>query len=183
MSIVFINRFFLKGGPLKRFTGYDVLLKLLDFNSQYGINKVMFIGSSEKVQKKIGERLKRDYSMLESSLVMLPYKESFQENDTGLLKKEIEKFKPDIIFVGLSAPKQEIFTSQHLIGIKEIKIICNIGAAFEFFAHTEPRAPKWMRKIGMEGLFRAFFHPVKHLKKDIRSYPFLVKKLIQHKFI
>jgi N-acetylglucosaminyldiphosphoundecaprenol N-acetyl-beta-D-mannosaminyltransferase len=182
MSIVFASRF-IKNIQLKRFTGYDVLIHFLNHNEEYGINKVMFIGSSEKVQQKIAERLKKEYPLIKSVLIMLPYKKAFEENDTIKLKNEINKFRPELIFVGLSAPKQEIFTFQHLKGLKEVKIICNIGAAFDFFAKTEPRAPQWMQNVGMEGVFRTFFHPVKHFKKDIKSYPFLIKKLIEKIFL
>jgi len=142
----------------------------------------MFVGSTEKVQRLIKYKLEKEFPLLESNFVTLPFKESFNENDIRSLKNEISNFKPDVIFVGLSAPKQEIFSHTYLRHLSDVKLICNIGAAFDFFAGTETRAPQWIQNIGFEGLFRTSLNPLKHIKKDLISYPFLIKKIIQQKF-
>ena len=101
--------------------------------------------------------------------------------DFESIEKDITDFKPQLIFVGLSAPKQEIFTDIHLKHLSSIKYICNIGAAFEYYAGTEIRAPLWIQKMRMEGVFRYLFHPIRHFLRDMRSIPFLFFKVLQYK--
>jgi N-acetylglucosaminyldiphosphoundecaprenol N-acetyl-beta-D-mannosaminyltransferase len=97
------------------------------------------------------------------------------------MHQSLQNFKPDIIYVSLGAPKQEIFTNQHLRGYTDVKFIANIGAALNFFAGTEKRAPKFLQKIGLEGIYRIFIDLKKHLTKDFKSYPFIIKEIIKVK--
>ncbi len=179
MSIVWVGKLIQKSN-FKRFSGYNLLLYILENSAQFDIKKVLFVGSSSVVQTKIKERITIDYPNIEAVFIPFPFKFSLGKADSGELFKKMNVIKPDVVFVGLSAPKQEIFSDKYLKKNKNIRFICNIGAAFEFFAGTEPRAPLWMQKSGLEGVYRTFFHPIRHIKKDIRSYPFLLIKLIKH---
>lgn len=167
---------------LKRITGIDVLFFFLEHAKESAIERIMFLGSSEKVLFKIKEKAIHSFPDLEFSFVSPPFKEEFNHNDIDTIHKAISIFQPHLILVGLSAPKQEIFTHDHLQNIPSIKYICNIGAAFEYYAGTEVRAPLFVRKIYLEGVFRYLFHPIRHFKKDIRSIPYLIYKVLAFRF-
>jgi N-acetylglucosaminyldiphosphoundecaprenol N-acetyl-beta-D-mannosaminyltransferase len=166
---------------LKRITGIDVLYFFLVHAKELAIQRIMFLGSSEKVLFKIKEKATQFFPDLEFSFVSPPFKDEFSLMDVESIQKDIVDFKPQLIFVGLSAPKQEIFTEEHLKHLSSIKYICNVGAAFEYYAGTEMRAPLLIQKMWMEGVFRYLFHPVRHFLKDIRSIPFLFYKVLKYR--
>jgi UDP-N-acetyl-D-mannosaminuronic acid transferase (WecB/TagA/CpsF family) len=85
--------------------------------------------------------------------------------------------------VGLSAPKQEIWSNKNKTAFKGVDIVLNVGAAFDFFAGTETRAPVFIRKIGLEGLFRTLLNPKKHFPKDRKSTGFILKKIFMEKIL
>ena len=73
--------------------------------------------------------------------------------------KKIKKVDPDIIFVSLGSPKQEIFSYRLSKILKENKIIIPVGAAFDFISGEKKQAPKWMGDWGLEWLFRLINEP------------------------
>ena len=70
----------------------------------------------------------------------------------------INAAKPDIVWVGLSTPKQEYWMAAHLDRI-EAPVMIGVGAAFDFLAGTKRQAPAWMQKRGLEWLFRLLSEP------------------------
>jgi N-acetylglucosaminyldiphosphoundecaprenol N-acetyl-beta-D-mannosaminyltransferase len=104
-----------------------------------------------------------------------------QENQ--LILEKINEFKPEYIFVGLSAPKQEIWSSKNKDAFNGVEYVLNVGAAFDFFAGTETRAPVFIRKIGLEGVFRTLMNPKKHFPKDRKSTGFILKKIFMDKIL
>lgn len=70
----------------------------------------------------------------------------------------INDAKPDIVWVGLSTPKQEYWMAEHL-GRIEAPVMIGVGAAFDFLAGTKRQAPAWMQKRGLEWLFRLLSEP------------------------
>ncbi len=166
---------------LKRITGIDVLYFFLEHAKESAIQRIMFLGSSEKVLFKIKEKATLSFPDLMFIFVSPPFKDEFNQNDVENIQKVIAEFKPQLIFVGLSAPKQEIFTEEHLKHLSTIKYICNVGAAFEYYAGTEMRAPLLIQKMRMEGVFRYLFHPIRHFLKDTRSIPFLFYKVLKYR--
>jgi len=179
MSICWISHI-IGFGSLKRFTAFDLLITILKDCVNLNYNRVSFIGSSPKVLSKIRSRILIEYSCIECLCISPPFQNDFTKDDAKPIINKISQFDPHVIFVGLSAPKQEIFTQAHLVGLKGVSLICNIGAAFEFFAGTEIRAPKSLQAIGLEGLFRTLQNPRKHLLKDIRSFYHLFYRVINH---
>lgn len=168
---------FLYNENLTRLTGFDVLMQVLGNTHDLNLKKLMFVGSTENVLSKIGKRLTSEFPHIDYKTIGLPFRNEFTLTDAQPVIESIQAFSPDAIFVGLSAPKQEKFSYAYLRHFSNVKYIFNVGAAFEFFAGTEPHAPRFISKIGMEGFYRTLFNPVKHLKKDIKSYPYILKRL------
>ncbi len=166
---------------IHRITGFDLMLYMLKHSDLLRIKKVLLLGSSENVLSGIKKRIIKEFPDLEYTFYSPPYKNVFDSMDIDQIYRFIQSNEPDLIFIGLSAPKQEIISLKLIELNSSAKYFCNIGAAFDFYAGTESRAPFFLQKIGLEGLFRTFLNPVKHLKKDIKSYPFLFKKILQYK--
>ena len=72
--------------------------------------------------------------------------------------KEMEKFRPDVVFIGLGAPKQEFFMRDNMERMKKcgIKYAVGSGGTVDFVSGKINRAPKWVSKLGLEGFYRLF---------------------------
>ena len=76
---------------------------------------------------------------------------------------------PDIVWVGLSTPKQEFWMADHM-GRIDAPVMIGVGAAFDFLAGTKPQAPLWMQRNGLEWLFRLATEP----RRLWRRYAYIV---------
>jgi len=120
--------------------------------------KVFFLGSTKATLDKIKKRAAKEFPNVEVETYSPPYKTAFSaEDNTGMLEA-INTFKPDVLFVGMTAPKQEKWSYQNFDKL-EVGHLCSIGAVFDFYAGTVKRAPQWMIQIGMEWFYRLFKEP------------------------
>jgi N-acetylglucosaminyldiphosphoundecaprenol N-acetyl-beta-D-mannosaminyltransferase len=129
--------------------------------------KVMFLGSSEKVLTMISQRAAVDYPNLEVVTYSPPYKPEFSEEDNQAMIEAINEANPDLLWIGMTAPKQEKWAYQHW---EELNIHCHcgtIGAVFDFYAGTTKRAPLWWQEHGLEWLYRLIREPRRMWKRYI----------------
>ena len=129
--------------------------------------KVMFMGSSEKVLGLIREKAKEVYPHLEVVTYSPPYKPEFTEEDNAAIIKAINDANPDLLWIGMTAPKQEKWAYSHW---DELDIHCHcgtIGAVFDFFAGTAKRAPKWWQEHSLEWLYRLIIEPKRMWRRYI----------------
>lgn len=122
-------------------------------------NKVMFLGSSEKVLALIKERAAVDYPNVEVVTYSPPYKPEFTDEENAEMVRAINEAKPDLLWIGMTAPKQEKWTYKHW---GELDIDCHvgtIGAVFDFYAGTMKRAPLWWQEHSLEWLYRLLKEP------------------------
>ena len=89
------------------------------------------------------------------------------------LKKLIRDARPDMMWVGLSTPKQERFMAEHLDRL-EVTLMAGVGAAFDFHAGRLRQAPRWMRRSGLEWLFRLGCEPRRLWKRYLKNNPLFV---------
>ena len=121
--------------------------------------KVMFLGSSEKVLSLIRERAAKDYPNLDVVTYSPPYKPEFSEEDNRAMIQAINNADPDLLWIGMTAPKQEKWTYRYW---DKLNIHCHcgtIGAVFDFYAGTVKRAPLWWQKHSLEWLYRLLMEP------------------------
>ena len=122
-------------------------------------NKVMFLGSSEAVLAKIRQEASYIYHNIEVVTYSPPYKAEFSDDDNRAMVEAINNANPDLLWIGMTAPKQEKWVYEHW---DELDIHCHvgtIGAVFDFFAGTVRRAPEWWQKHGLEWLYRLLSEP------------------------
>ena len=128
-------------------------------NERMKKGKVMFLGSSEKVLSLIRERAAKDYPCLEVVTYSPPYKQEFSDEDNEAMIKAINDADPDLLWIGMTAPKQEKWAYKHW---DELNIHCHcgtIGAVFDFYAGTVKRAPLWWQEHSLEWLYRLLMEP------------------------
>lgn len=133
--------------------------------SEFHPQKVMFMGSSEKVLALIKDRSKVDFPHLEVITYSPPFKPEFSQEDNDAIVSAINNANPDLLWIGMTAPKQEKWTYSHW---NELNIHCHvgtIGAVFDFYAGTVARAPLWMQRHGLEWLHRLCSNPKRMWKR------------------
>ena len=159
-----------KSQPKERIAGWDLFTFEMERVNDNGKRKsenddgrrkrtVMFMGSSEKVLALIRERAKREYPNLDIVTFSPPYKPVFSDEDNRMMIEAINSANPDLLWIGMTAPKQEKWTYEHW---KELDIDCHvgtIGAVFDFYAGTMQRAPIWWQEHSLEWLYRLLKEP------------------------
>ena len=128
---------------------------------------VMFMGSSQKVLNLIVKRAAEVYPHLKIVTYSPPYKPEFSEEDNKAIIDAINAADPDLLWIGMTAPKQEKWTFSHW---NELNIHCHvgtIGAVFDFFAGTVERAPMWWQRHGLEWLYRLLKEPKRMWRRYI----------------
>lgn len=128
---------------------------------------VMFMGSSQKVLDLIVKRAAKVYPHLEIVTYSPPYKPEFSKEDNKAIIDAINAADPDLLWIGMTAPKQEKWTYSHW---NELNIHCHvgtIGAVFDFFAGTVERAPVWWQRHGLEWLYRLLKEPKRMWRRYI----------------
>ncbi|MCQ2596891.1 MAG: WecB/TagA/CpsF family glycosyltransferase [Treponema sp.] len=106
----------------------------------------------------------------------------FSENFLKECNRRIEAFKPDIIFVGFGAPKQEYYIEENKDSLNSlgVKYIIGSGGTFEFVSGKIKRSPKWVSKIGLEGFYRLLqefnLNRIKRILYSFKFYKYINKK-------
>ena len=148
---------------------YEPSAKLKTQNSEFRSPQrtVMFMGSSQKVLDLIVKRAAKVYPHLKIVTYSPPYKPEFSKEDNKAIIDAINAANPDLLWIGMTAPKQEKWTFSHW---DELNIHCHvgtIGAVFDFFAGTVERAPMWWQRHGLEWLYRLLKEPKRMWRRYI----------------
>lgn len=147
----------LQGKNIKRNQGPDVFNHFIKrLNEQSG--KAFFLGSSESTLKKICQRTNIEYPNISIESFSPPFKDEFSAEDNSIMIQKINAFNPDILFIGMTCPKQEKWAIKHKDQLNAGLIVC-IGNVFDWYAGTQkPIHPFWFR-IRMGWLIRIFLRP------------------------
>ena len=174
-----------KSQPKERIAGWDLFLfEMRRINENANENKkrrVMFLGSSEKVLGLIRKQAAIDYPNLEVVTYSPPYKPEFSDEDNRVMVQAINDANPDLLWIGMTAPKQEKWTYQHW---NDLNIHCHcgtIGAVFDFYAGTSKRAPQWWQDHSLEWLYRLLKEPKRMWRRYIIGNPLFLWYMWQEK--
>ena len=155
-----------KSRPTERIAGWDLFTFEMEKLNKKG-GKCFFMGSSENVLGLIKEKAKIAYPNITIETYSPPYKPEFSEEDNKAIINAINQANPDLLWIGMTAPKQEKWTYSHW---KELNIHCHvgtIGAVFDFFAGTVERAPTWWQEHSLEWLYRLIKEPKRMWRRYI----------------
>ena len=162
---------------------YEPSAKLKIQNSKFRERPltVMFMGSSQKVLDLIVKRAAEVYPHLKVVTYSPPYKPEFSDEDNKAIIDAINAVNPDLLWIGMTAPKQEKWTYSHW---NELKIHCHvgtIGAVFDFFAGTVERAPMWWQRHGLEWLYRLLKEPKRMWRRYIIGNTLFLWNMLKEK--
>lgn len=167
----------LRGKKIKKIAGADMHDHLLSHANSKS-KKVFYLGASEKALNLICEKLRMEYPNIAVSTYSPPYKQEFSSEDSMAMINAVNTFKPDILFVGMTAPKQEKWVAAHKDKLSAT-VITSIGAVFDFYAGTVKRpSPFWIR-LGLEWLPRFLKEPKRLWRRNLVSTPLFLWHLLK----
>lgn len=175
--------------PQQRVPGWDVFMYEMEkLHSSAKENEgkrktVMFMGSSEHVLSAIRERVAREYPGLDVITYSPPFREEFSEEDSARMVAAVNNANPDLLLIGMTAPKQEKWVSRHWRMLDINCNVCTIGAVFDFYAGTSKRAPLVMQKFGLEWLHRLCSDPRRMWRRYIIGNTRFVMAMLRERLL
>ena len=168
--------------PQERIPGWDLfMIEMQALNNKAKRAQVMFLGSNEDVLTRIRERVAVDFSYLDVATYSPPYKPEFSNEDSQAMIDAINDANPDLLWIGMTAPKQEKWVYKHW---DKLNIHCHvgtIGAVFDFYAGTSKRAPIWWQNHSLEWLYRLIKEPKRMWKRYLIGNPLFIWNIIREK--
>jgi N-acetylglucosaminyldiphosphoundecaprenol N-acetyl-beta-D-mannosaminyltransferase len=168
--------------PLKgRVTGLDLLPLYIEEAYKKGFS-MFFLGAKEGVAAALAEKYRNDCPDIKINGVYAPpYADEFSEQENQKIISLINAAAPDILWVSLTAPKQDYWIQKNLDKINT-NIAIGVGGAFEVTAGLIKRAPLWMQKMGLEWLFRFINEPKRLFKRYLVEAPEFIPLIIKQLF-
>lgn len=167
-----------KSQPKERIAGWDLFTMEMERLNRKG-GTCFFMGSSEKVLKLIREKGKTVYPNIRIETYSPPYKPEFSEAENREIIEAINRANPDLLWIGMTAPKQEKWAYRHW---NELHILCHcgtIGAVFDFFAGTMERAPMWWQEHSLEWLYRLIKEPKRMWRRYIIGNTLFIRNVMR----
>lgn len=156
-----------------RVTGPTLMLRLCDWGREFGY-KHYFYGGAEGVADKLRDKLSQMFPGLQTAGTYCPPFRPLSKQEDEMIVEQINRTEPDIVWVGLGAPKQEKWMSAHLDKISATAMI-GVGAAFDFHSGNVKWAPASIRKLGLEWAYRLAKEPKRMWRRNLDSLIFLAK--------
>ena len=140
----------------QRVTGPDLMLELFAISKEKGYRHY-FYGATEETLQSMKGVLERDYPGIQiAGMYAPPFRALTPQEDAQVVAK-INESRPDFIWIGLGAPKQEEWMYQHMGQLQGVLI--GVGAGFDYLAGYIKRAPRWMQRMSLEWLYRLLQDP------------------------
>jgi len=159
-----------------RVCGTDLVNAVTDASQANGLRH-FFYGGKDGVAERMAANLKRAYpGIVVAGTLCPPFGQMSPEDDMNIVR-QINAARPDIIWVGLSTPKQEFWMSDHVDHIHGA-VMLGVGAAFDYVTGDIKRAPAWTHRLGLEGMFRFLQEPVRLWRRYLVLAPKFVWKVI-----
>ena len=172
--------------PKERVAGWDVFIhemtaleKQAEASNTHPV--VFFMGSSPVVLQRIKERAALDFPYLKIVTYSPPFKPDFSSEDDIAIISAVNAAKPDLLWIGMTAPKQEKWTYSHW---QDLNIHCHvgtIGAVFDFYAGTAKRAPLWWQRHSLEWLYRLLTEPRRMWRRYIIGNALFIHNILKEK--
>jgi len=163
---------------MSRVYGPDLMLDVCAWSETSGAQH-FFYGGAEGVAELLARKLKERFPKLAVAGTFTPPFRALNADELKALQSQVAAAKPDILWVGLSTPKQEKFMAEFLPKL-DATLMIGVGAAFDFHSGRVKQAPRWMQRSGLEWFYRLCSEPRRLAKRYLRNNPlFLLKSLGQ----
>ena len=155
-----------KGLACERCSGEDIFGPIIEKSIAHNKTHYFYGGKNENILKMLRDNLEKLYPGIKIVGMYSPPFRPLTDEEDKYVCDEINRLHPDFIWVGIGAPKQEIWIQEHRSKIQG-SVMLGIGAVFDFLAGTLKMAPKWVVNAGFEWLFRLISEPKRLWKRYI----------------
>jgi N-acetylglucosaminyldiphosphoundecaprenol N-acetyl-beta-D-mannosaminyltransferase len=155
-------------GP--RITGTDFFRATLDSLVGHRPARVAFFGSSTTVLSRLTDRVMAEHPSVEVVASISPPFGAWSEIDDARFVAELNAARPDVLWIGMTAPRQEKWVLHNRRRLRAT-VIASIGAVFDYHAGTIRRAPDWVCRMGLEWLYRLLGEPRRLWRRTLVSAP------------
>lgn len=159
---------------MSRVYGPDLMLDVCAWSETSGCRH-FFYGGADGVADLLAQKLKAKFPRLEIVGTFTPPFRALNAEEVARLQRQITAARPDILWVGLSTPKQEKFMAEFLPKL-EVTLMLGVGAAFDFHSGRVPQAPRWMQRSGLEWFYRLVCEPRRLARRYFKNNPLFVLK-------
>ncbi len=175
VSIVLASR--IMGGRIRfRYSGIDMLRLCLNIEGK----SHFFFGAQQNTLERIQARIGRDFPKASYAGHFSPPMWPWNSSIDNEVLQQIEEAKPDFLWVGLSAPKQELWLAQNRDRIAAPAALA-VGYAFDTLAETRKLAPAWVRRAGLEWAYRLLQDPRRIWRRALVQNPLFLLRIIGRK--
>jgi N-acetylglucosaminyldiphosphoundecaprenol N-acetyl-beta-D-mannosaminyltransferase len=172
---------FLNRSLTRRVIGYDFFMALTARLAMKRGARYFFFGSSEQVLELMVSRLNREFPAVNvCGIYAPPFRDSFSEEENARMVEAINDARPDVLWVGMTAPKQEKWIYENRAKLR-VPFISAVGAVFDFYAGTAERPPAVWQKLGMEWLYRFIREPGRLWERNLVSTPKFIWMVLREK--
>jgi N-acetylglucosaminyldiphosphoundecaprenol N-acetyl-beta-D-mannosaminyltransferase len=169
---------FLGGKVRSRVTGWDVFKGVHEKLSDTSNSSVFFLGSTQHTLDEMAVYMSEMYPQVRVvGSFSPPFKPDFSDADIMEMIFHINAVSPDVLWVGMTAPKQEIWLNDNFHRL-DVKFAAAVGAVFDFCGGNVSRAPSWMQNWGLEWLHRSLVSPSRLGKRNALSNPVFIWYMI-----
>jgi N-acetylglucosaminyldiphosphoundecaprenol N-acetyl-beta-D-mannosaminyltransferase len=163
-------------GYVERVYGPDLMLACCDASVAKGYRHY-FYGGAPGVPERLAARLRERFTGLKIAGTWSPPFGELSAAEEQAMIDRIALANPDIVWVGLSTPKQERWMARYA-GRLPVPVLIGVGAAFDFHAGLKRQAPRWMQRSGLEWLFRLATEPRRLWRRYLINNPSFVWRLL-----
>ena len=164
---------------MSRVYGPDLMLDVCAWSESSGCRH-FFYGGAEGVAALLAQKLKEKFPKLQIAGIYTPPFRQLNPDEENQLQEQVRAAQPDILWVGLSTPKQEKFMAEYLPKL-DATLMVGVGAAFDFHSGRVKQAPRWMQRCGLEWFYRLCSEPRRLGKRYLRNNPLFVLKFLGQK--
>ena len=165
----------------ERVAGTEFFIELTRLCDKQGQVNVFFLGSTEQVLENLVKQINENFPKVNvCGTYSPPFKSEFSEQDNQAMVDAINAANTDVLWVGMTAPKQEKWIYQNKDKL-DVNFIGAIGAVFDFYSGSKKRAPEWICKMGLEWLPRLLREPGRLWKRNFVSSPLFLMAVFKQK--
>ena len=157
---------------MRRVYGPDLMLDVCAWSEASGA-KHFFYGGADGVAELLAQKLKEKFPKLQVAGTFTPPFRALNADEEKSLAEQVRAVQPDVLWVGLSTPKQEKFMAEYLPKL-DVTLMAGVGAAFDFHSGRVRQAPRWMQRSGLEWFYRLCSEPRRLAKRYFCNNPLFV---------
>jgi len=180
-GVIFASKI-LGGAIHERVTGSDIFWGVNSELNKKKRHTAFFLGSTQDNLEKMRYKMESDFPNIRVvGTFSPPFKEESSHEENLMMIETINRAKPDVVWVGMTAPKQEKWIYEHREKL-DVKVLGPIGAVFDFYTGKVKRSPAILREWGLEWLPRFFREPRRLWKRNLISNPKFILRVIRYRF-